>query len=94
MIAVMLNAAFGAGFIAFAFSALRRGLPFARSGWLAIQTSTADPDYRRNVERRRAISEGGRFLIAGLLWLGASAASLAIGAYFTLQAITLMRAGA
>jgi hypothetical protein len=93
MIAIMLNGAFGAGFLAFAFSALRRGWPFARSGWLAIQTSTADPAFRQSAERRRAISEGGRFLVAGLMWLGAGVGSVALGAYFTLQTILLMRAG-
>ena len=93
MIAIMLNAAFGAGFLAFSFTAMRRGWPFARNGWLAIQTSTADPHFRQSVERRRAISEGGRFLIAGLMWLGAGFGCILLGAYFTLQAVILMRSG-
>jgi hypothetical protein len=93
MLLVTLNAAFGAGFLLFAMNAGRRGWPFAKHGWLLIQAQTAHPDYRENVERRRSISEGGRFLIAGVLWLGASLGSALAGVYFSVQALTMMYGG-
>lgn len=93
MLLVTLNAAFGAGFLLFAINAGRRGWPFAKHGWLTIQAQVAHPDYRENIERRRSISAGGRFLIAGVLWLGASAGSALAGVYFTAQALKIMYGG-
>jgi hypothetical protein len=87
---VTVNAAFGAGLFFFAFRALQRGWPFLKTGWLMMQTQTSAPDFRTNVERRRAISEGGRFLIGGLLWLAAGLGSFVGAAYFLLQAWVLM----
>lgn len=91
MLLITLNAAFSVGFLAFAFNALRRGVPFLRDGWLAVQTQARRPDFRQNVERRRLISDGGYFLIGGLLWLGASAGALALGLWFGWTALMLMR---
>lgn len=90
MLLVTLNAAFGAGFLFFAMRARQRGWPFVKHGWLTIQTQTAFPDYRFNVERRRAISEGGRFLIGGLFWLTASLGGFIAALYFSVQAFNLM----
>jgi len=90
MLLVTVNAAFGAGFLFFAMNAIRRGWPFVRHGWLTIQTQTADPNFRQDVHRRRAIGEGGRFLVGGLLWLGAALGSGAAGIYFTIQALQML----
>jgi hypothetical protein len=91
---VTLNAAFGAGLFFFAIRALQRGWPFFKAGWLMMQTQTGAPDFRINVERRRAISEGGRFLVGGLLWLAAGLGSFAGAAYFMIQAWNLMHTAA
>lgn len=90
MVLVTLNGAFGAGFLFFAMNALRRGWPFLRDGWLALQTQGSQPDARQNVERRRAISQGGRFFLGGLMWLVAAVISFAAALYFIIQAWTLM----
>ena len=94
MLLVTLNGAFGAGFLFFAMRAFQRGWPFVKHGWLAMKTNTQIPDFREQVERRRAISEGGQFLIGGLLWLGAGVGSLVAAIYFIAQAWLIMRGGA
>jgi hypothetical protein len=83
---VTLNALFGVGFFYFALRSARRGWPFLRAGWLAVQTGASHPDFRYNVEHRRTISEGGLFLIGGLLWLLASGGALLGALYFSWQA--------
>jgi hypothetical protein len=69
MLTVTLNAVFCFGATMLALQCWGKGWPFARHGWQMIQAQVAHPDYRVNVERRRAISEGGRFLLAGIGWL-------------------------
>ena len=86
MFLLTVNALFAAGAFAIAMQAVRKGLPFIRSGWDAIQTQTGHPDFRYNVERRRAISDGGRFLLGGLLWMVTALAAFAAAIYFGLEA--------
>ncbi|MEO8608251.1 MAG: hypothetical protein ABI690_10235 [Chloroflexota bacterium] len=90
MLLASLNAIFATGALAIAMQAVRKGLPFIRSGWAMIQIQTSHPDFRYNVERRRAISDGGRFLVGGVLWLVTGAAALAGAVYFGIQAFTLL----
>ncbi len=93
MLAITLNAAFGAGCLFFAMRAFRLGWPFLRDGWLAVRTQAAQSDTPLNVEQRRLVSEGGRFLIGGVLWLGAGVIGTLAGVYFTVQAYQLMYSG-
>ena len=66
---VTLNAVFCFGATTLAIYCWQKGWPFTRHGWRMIQTQVGHPDYRVNVERRRAIGDGGRFLLAGVGWL-------------------------
>jgi hypothetical protein len=93
MLLATINAIFATGALAIAMQAARKGLPFVRNGWTMIQTQTSHPDFRYNVERRRAISDGSRFLIGGLLWLVTGAAALAGAVYFGIQAYSLLFSG-
>ena len=90
MLLATLNAIFAMGALAIATQAARKGIPFVRDGWTMIQAQTSHPDFRYNVERRRAISDGGRFLIGGVLWLVTGAAALAGAVYFGVQAFNLL----
>ena len=90
MLLASLNAIFATGALAIAMQAIRKGLPFVRSGWTIIQAQTSHPDFRYNVERRRAISDGSRFLIGGVLWLVTGAIALAGTIYFSIQAFSLV----
>jgi hypothetical protein len=93
MIQVALNAIFGAALLMFAARAAGRGWPFLRSGWAAIQTQASRPDYRQNVVRRRAIGQGGVFLLGGLLWLGAALLAFAAGIYLSWLALAIIYGG-
>jgi len=90
MLLATLNAIFAMGAFGIAVQAARKGLPFIRSGWNTLQTQTDHPDFRYNVERRRAISDGSRFLIGGLLWLVTAFAALVGAIYFGWQAFRLL----
>jgi hypothetical protein len=90
MLLVTLNGAFATGFLFFAMRALQRGWPFLRAGWTAIRVQVAHPDFRQNIERRRIISEGGIFLLGGVLWLAASVIALLVGGYFSWQTFLLL----
>jgi hypothetical protein len=83
MLIITINALFGAGCLFFTQRAFRRGWPFLRIGWTAVQASASQPDFRVNVFRRRAISEGGRFLLGGLFWLVAAGVGLVAALYFS-----------
>lgn len=93
MLLAAINAIFAMGALTIAMQAFRKGLPFLRNGWTVLQTQTQHPDYRTNVERRRAINEGGRFLIGGILWLVMSLGAALAAAYFGIQAFTLIYGG-
>jgi hypothetical protein len=90
MLLAAVNALFAMGAFTIALQAFRKGLPFVRNGWIILQTQTQYPDYRTNVERRRAVQEGGRFLIGGILWLVMSLGALLAAGYFGAQAFTLL----
>ena len=90
MLLATLNAIFATGALAIAMQAVRKGLPFVRSGWTIIQAQTSHPDFRFNVERPRSISDGSRFLIGGLLWLVTGVVALAGAIYFGIQAYSLL----
>lgn len=86
MLIVTINAVFGAGCLFFSQRAFRRGWPFLRTGWMAVQANASQQDFHENVFRRVAISEGGRFLLGGLFWLGAALVGLIAAVYFSVLA--------
>lgn len=88
MVMLTLNAIFALGFASAGLNAARRGWPFVRHGWLLLSLNA--PDAGLNVERRRAVSEGGRFLLGGALWLLSAAGALALAAYFGFQVMTAL----
>ncbi|MBZ0287331.1 MAG: hypothetical protein K8I30_06935 [Anaerolineae bacterium] len=90
MLLATINAIFAMGALAIAIQAARKGIPFVRDGWTLIQTQTRHEDFRHNVERRRAISDGGRFLVGGALWLITGSAALAAAIYFGVQAFSIV----
>lgn len=60
---------FGLVFCVMSWRVLRLALPLIRVGWDAIDAGVQHPDYRTDVERRRLISEGGTFLLGGIIRL-------------------------
>jgi hypothetical protein len=93
MLFAALNAIFATAALGIAMQAFRKGLPFVRDGWTVIQAQTREPDFRENVERRRAISEGGRFLVGGLMWLLTAIVAFVGAIYFSVQAFNLVYGG-
>jgi hypothetical protein len=86
MLLAIVNAIFATLFWRFALSSLRRGRAFVRTGWLAIDASVAQPGFRQDINRRRTIDEGGRFLLGGLTWLVLGLGAVVIGALFAIEA--------
>jgi hypothetical protein len=82
MLLAAVNALFAMGALAIAMQAARKGLPFIRYGWTLLQIATSHPDYRVNVERRREVSEGGRFLLGGVFWLVVMVGMVIAALYF------------
>jgi hypothetical protein len=93
MLTVTLNAIFCFGAATLALYCWRKGWPFSRLGWQMIQAQVAHPDYRLNVERRRAIEAGGRFLVAGIGWLIGGGLLAVAAVYFGWLAFRLMYGG-
>ena len=89
MLILALNAVFAAIFLAFTRPAFLRARTFLQTGLTIIQVEVRKPDYRHNVESRRLISEGGRFLIGGLFWLIATLVALGLGIFFSLEVARL-----
>lgn len=81
------NLIFAAIFVWLARAALRRALPFLRTGWQVIDAQVQHPDYRRNVERRRAIGEGSNFLLAGIALALAGIGALGAAILLAVQAV-------
>lgn len=86
MLISTLNAIFAAAAFFVVRMSVQRGWPFIKMGWMAIQTQTGHPDFRENIFRRLAISEGGRFLVGGLVWLLTAIIALVAAIYFTVIA--------
>lgn len=86
MLLVTLNAVFAAAAFFLAQRAIMRGWPFLRTGWMAVRSQSSQPDFRENVVRRLAISEGGRFLVGGCGWLLIGCIAFAVALYFGLLA--------
>ncbi len=89
MLLTTIHSIFAFIFLSFAVTALRRAYPLWLTGWYAIQAAVQHPDYRHDVESRRAISSGGRFLIGGIFWLLAGLVSGSIGLSFGWQVVRL-----
>ncbi|MBZ0291833.1 MAG: hypothetical protein K8L99_04625 [Anaerolineae bacterium] len=69
--------------------AFQRAWPLLQTGWLAIQAEVKKPDYRENVDSRRAISSGGRFLIGGVIWMLMALVSAGVSLYCVVQVVSL-----
>jgi len=89
MLLLALNAIFAGLFLKFARDTFKRALPFLRIGWATISAETQKPDYRHNIESRRVISEGGRFLLGGIVWLGITVILVGFGLFFAYEAVRL-----
>ena len=88
-----LNAIFATASFFLAQRSLKRGWPFVKTGWLAVQAQAEHPDVRQNVFRRMAVTEGGRFLIGGIGWLLMGILALLAGIYFTVVAYQSLFSG-
>ena len=88
-----LNAIFATASFFLAQRSLKRGWPFVKTGWLAVQAQAEHPDVRENVFRRMAVTEGGRFLIGGIGWLLMGILALLAGIYFTVVAYQSLFSG-
>ena len=89
MLLLALNAIFAGLFFNFARNTFKRAIPFLRTGWATISVETKKPDYRQNVESRQAISEGGRFLIGGMVWMGITLGLIGLAVFFAVEALRL-----
>lgn len=78
---------FGLVFCLLSWRVLRLALPLLRVGWDAIDAGVQQPDYRTNLERRRLISEGGMFLLGGILRLCIGVFGLGMGLFMVLFAL-------
>ncbi len=93
MFLVTLNAIFGAASLFLAQRSLKKGWPFIRVGWMAVQSQGSHADVRENIFRRLTVSEGGRFLMGGLFWIVVGIVALIAGIYFTVLAYQGMYGG-
>lgn len=78
---------FGLVFCLLAWRVLRLALPLIRIGWDAIDAGVQRPDYRKDSRRRRLISEGGMFLMAGLFRLVVGVIGGGLGLFLVLWAL-------
>jgi hypothetical protein len=86
-----LHALLAGVFALYARSALMRGALFFRYGLLTIRIEVdRQSNYRVDVRARRQISEGGAFVIGGLLWLGAGLICAGLCIHFIIQIIDLL----
>ena len=89
MLLLALNAIFAGLFFNFARTTFKRAIPFLRAGWATISVETKKPDYRHNIESRQAISEGGRFLIGGIVWMGLTLGLVGLAVFFAVETVKL-----
>lgn len=64
-----------------------RGWQFLRLGWALIEPYASSAEGRRDVNGRRAISEGGNYVLAGGAWLVASIISAGMALFFFIQTL-------
>ncbi|MBN2471427.1 MAG: hypothetical protein JXN59_11940 [Anaerolineae bacterium] len=81
------NLIFGAFFLFVSWRALRLAFPLIRVGWQAIDAAVQRPGYREHPKSRRIISEGGQFLIGGIIRLLLGIFGAGLGLYLVLRAI-------
>ena len=89
-----LNAIFAVASFYLSQRGLQRGLPFIKTGWMAVKAQAGEPDVRENVFRRLAVTEGGRFLIGGIGWFVVGILALIAGIYFMVTAYQTFYGGA
>ncbi len=78
---------FGLVFCLLSWRVLRLALPLVRVGWDAIDAGVQRPGYRQDMERRRLISEGGAFLLAGIFRLMVGVFGAGLGLFLVLFAL-------
>ena len=87
MLIATIDTIFAAIFYLFARRSLPRGVDYLRYGWMVVDTEVNKPGFRDNTESRRAISEGGTYLISGLLWCGGGLLAAYFAVAFALHAV-------
>lgn len=87
MLLAVVHAIFALICLWFARAAIRHALPFIRTGWQTIDAEVQKPDYRQAFASQQRISEGGRFLVGGIIWLLIGLVSLGAGILLAAQAI-------
>lgn len=92
MLLLTLNTIFAWIFGQFAWRALPKGTAFIQHGWLLLQTHAEQPDAAKHVEHRRAVSEGGTYMIAGVLWCGAGLIAAGLAVAFGIEVIRALLA--
>lgn len=90
MLLLTVNSLFALAFAAGTRFAWKRARLFLRTGWIAIDAQMQHDDYRHNVERRRAIAEGGRYLIGGGGWLVICIVAAGYTLFFVSETIQLL----
>lgn len=90
MLLLTVNSLFALAFAAGTRFAWRRARLFLLTGWHAIDAQIQHDDFRHNVERRRAIAEGGRYLIGGGAWLLVALVGAGYTAFFTVETLRLL----
>lgn len=91
MLLFSINAIFAFICARFAFNTIPRGWQFIKSGWTIVKTQREQGDVSIDVESRRLASEGGTYLLAGVLWLIAALIAIALTAFFIWQGIIAIR---
>lgn len=89
MLLLTVNSLFALAFAAGTRFAWKRARLFLQAGWVIIDAQLRYDDYRQNVERRRAIAEGGRYLIGGGGWLLITVVAAGYTAFFLVETIRL-----
>jgi len=91
MLLASVNAVFALIFGSFALRASQRGWLFLRGGWRMIQTQAAPtPDDSPHDINEQAASEGGRFFLAGVLWLGSALIAGILTLWFAYQTLIFL----
>lgn len=90
MLLISVNAVFAFIFGLGARFALIRAIPFLRVGWEGIRAETRKPDYRTNVESRRAINQASNFLLGGVVWLVIAIGAAGFVLFFIASALVIL----
>lgn len=90
MLLASVNAIFALIFGSFTLRASQRGWLFLRGGWNMIQSQAAPGDKSPPELNREAASQGGQFLLAGILWLGSALIAGILTLWFVYQTLNFL----